>query len=337
MRDSNKANKYGAWGGHRFVIVFSSKKTMIEFNVKCREMNEKGTPRLSCERARAFPIERALAKLGHFPIRTNEKEAWFLSPFRSETQASFKVSRKLNRWYDHGAGIGGNVIDLVCLITKRSVKEVLQFLSNDQISFSFHQRQVFKNEKEVGIEITRTGEIQHYALKEYVRSRGITIGTAKKLCKEVHYRLRGKDYYSIGLKNDSGGWELRNRYYKNSSSPKDTGHIRNGANKLIVTEGMFDMLSLMELNPKLELEYDFLVLNSAAFVKKVFDRIEEYGSLELYLDRDATGRKITQQLMAASKKCIDRSKLYEGFKDMNEWLVNRTKTGVAKGRQDVFL
>ena len=55
-------------------------------------MDEQRTNGLSCERARAFPIEKALAKLGHFPTTTNEKEAWFLSPFRSETQASFKVS-----------------------------------------------------------------------------------------------------------------------------------------------------------------------------------------------------------------------------------------------------
>lgn len=310
---------------------------MIEFNAKCYDMDEQRTNGLSCERARGFPIERALAKLGHFPTRTNDKEAWFLSPLRLETQASFKVSKRLNRWYDHGPGKGGNVIDLVCLITKWSVKEVLQFLSNDQIAFSFHRQQIPEKKKEGAIEIIRTGEIQHDALTKYLRSRGITIGTAKKLCEEVHYRLRGKDYFSIGLKNDSGGWELRNRYYKNSSSPKDIAHIRSGNPKLIVTEGMFDILSLMELNPKLESETDILVMNSAAFIKKVLVRIEEYDSIELYLDNDATGRKITQQLMAASKKCIDRSRLYEGFKDINEKVVAELKNGVAKGRQDVFL
>ena len=81
-------------------------------------MKKERTIKLTCERARAFPIEKALAKLGHFPTRSTEKEAWFLSPFRSETQASFKVSKKLNRWYDHGAGKGGNVIDLICQINK---------------------------------------------------------------------------------------------------------------------------------------------------------------------------------------------------------------------------
>ena len=70
--------------------------------------------KINCETARDFSVIKTLEKLGHFPKRTTEKEAWFLSPFRSETQASFKVSKTKNRWYDHGEGVGGNVIDLVC-------------------------------------------------------------------------------------------------------------------------------------------------------------------------------------------------------------------------------
>lgn len=86
--------------------------------------------KLDCAKARNFSILRVLKRLGHFPKKESEKEAWFLSPFRSETQASLKVSKTQNRWYDHGAGIGGNVIDLVCLITKSTVKEALQFLND---------------------------------------------------------------------------------------------------------------------------------------------------------------------------------------------------------------
>ena len=97
--------------------------------------------KINCETARAFPIEKALAKLGHFPTKTAEKEAWFLSPFRSETQASFKISKIKNQWYDHGEGVGGNVIDLVCRIFKCSVKGALEFINEDISYFSFHQQQ----------------------------------------------------------------------------------------------------------------------------------------------------------------------------------------------------
>ena len=301
-------------------------------------MKKERTNKLSCERARNVCIVATMAKLGHFPTRTNEKEAWFLSPFRPETQASFKVSKKLNRWYDHGAGIGGNIIDLVCLMEKCSVKEALGFLEQDQASFSFQQRPILKREEsESKITITKVKPLTHFALKGYLESRNISITNAKKLVKEVHYSFKDKNYFAIGLKNDSGGWELRNKYYKNSASPKNSTHIQNGNCKLIVTEGMFDFLSLVEQNNKLELEYDFLVLNSAAFINKAIGLIEVYDAIELYLDHDATGRKMTEELLDYSKKCIDRSSLYCGFKDVNEKYNKYLNNAVAKGRQDVFL
>ena len=231
-------------------------------------MKRKKTFRTRCETARDFPIEKALAKLGHFPTRTSVKEAWFPSPFRSETQASFKVSRLLNRWYDHGAGKGGNVIDLVCLLNRSTVREALDWLENGQISFSFHQHR-FNEFKEEGIKIREVKILGHKALQEYVEKRGISLPTALGLCREVHYSLRDRMYFAIGLQNDSYGWELRNKYVKNSSSPKDMTYINYGKRRLIVTEGMFDMLSLMERDKKLRGENDLLILNSLAFVEKI--------------------------------------------------------------------
>ena len=241
---------------------------MTENRTKRQEMHKKRTFKTRCERARAFPIEKALAKLGHFPTRTSVKEAWFPSPFRSETQASFKVSRLLNRWYDHGAGKGGNVIDLVCLLNRSTVREALDWLENGQISFSFHQHR-FNEFKEEGIKIREVKILGHKALQEYVEKRGISLPTALGLCREVHYSLRDRMYFAIGLQNDSYGWELRNKYVKNSSSPKDMTYINYGKRRLIVTEGMFDMLSLLERDKKLRGENDLLILNSLAFVEKI--------------------------------------------------------------------
>jgi len=301
-------------------------------------MKRKRTKGLSCERARAFPIEKALAKLGHFPTRSNEKEAWFLSPFRSETQASFKVSKKLNRWYDHGVGKGGNVIDLICEINKCPVKEALQIIEQDQTSFSFQQQPIFRKEESgPKIAITKIRELTHFALKDYLKSRNIELKTALKYCKEVHYRFKGKSYFAIGLKNSSGGWELRNRYYKNSSSPKDITHIKNGNTKLIITEGMFDLFSILNGNENLELEYDFLVLNSIAFVQKAMKIMDGYTGIELYLDNDENGKRTTRNLIKYSKNCKDRSGLYIGFKDMNEMLMDNPKKGLGQETQDVSL
>ena len=300
-------------------------------------MKRKRTKGLSCERARAFPIERALAKLGHFPTKSTGKEAWFLSPFRSEAQASFKMSKRLNRWYDHGAGKGGNVIDLICLINQCPVSEALKLIAQEQASFSFQQLPSLQKQREHVIRIIYAKPIRHFGLMKYLFERNISICTGSKYCKEVHYMFKGRKYFAIGLKNDSGGWELRNKYYKNSSSPKDITHIKNGNNKLIITEGMLDLLSILDNIEKLESEYDFLVLNSTAFVQKAMKVIEDYSSIELYLDNDPNGKQTTQKLIKHSKNCKDESAFYKEFKDMNEWLVQKAKMGLGQGAQDVFL
>jgi len=287
-------------------------------------MKKERTIKLTCERARAFPIEKALAKLGHFPTKESNKEAWFLSPFRSETQASFKVSKNLNRWYDHGIGKGGNVIDLICLIKETSVSETLGWLQNGQISFSF-QPLLFKEDTREKIEIKHFKELSHYALEKYVMKRGISILTARKLCKEVHYRFKGKIYFALGIANNSGGWELRNKYYKNSSSPKDVTHLQNGKSRLIVTEGMFDMLSLMERDKYLLEANDLLILNSLGFMEKTFGLFDPYESILLHLDNDHAGKNAANLMMQQQSECTDRSNLYENFKDVNGWWIAQEK------------
>ena len=295
---------------------------MREIGTKRQEMQIKRTYRSRCETARDFPIEKALANLGHFPTRTSDKEAWFLSPFRSETQASFKVSRTLNRWYDHGAGIGGNVIDLVCIINGSSVRETLDWLQKGQISFSFQQQPFLTKQNESRIEILYARPIGHFALTRYLNSRKISVCRAAKLCHEVHYTIRGRNFFAIGLKNDSGGWELRNKYYKNSSSPKDITHMKNGNGRLIVTEGMFDMLSLMEKDKNLKENNDLLILNSLVFIEKTLGLLDSYESVQLYLDNDKAGKRAVEILLEQSPKCRDMSYVYKNFKDVNSWWIS---------------
>ncbi|HPF51925.1 MAG TPA: DNA primase, partial [Draconibacterium sp.] len=72
-----------------------------------------GFSKLQCDKAREISITEFLKKSGFSPVRENQNLAWYLSPIRDEKEASFKVSKILNRWYDHGIGKGGNIIDLV--------------------------------------------------------------------------------------------------------------------------------------------------------------------------------------------------------------------------------
>lgn len=275
--------------------------------------------RITCEKARNVCIVQTLATLGHFPSKQSEKEAWFPSPFRSETQASFKVSKTLNRWYDHGEGFGGNVIDLICKLKQLSVKETLEFLSDNDCSFSFQQQPVIKESPK--LEITQVLPIRHPALFDYLTERKIPLTLAHRYLKQVHFILNSKKYFALGLQNDKGGWELRNKFQKHCCSPKATTLIGNGKQDLTVVEGMFDFLSLLVIQPKWFEESDVLVLNSLSFASKISTIIENYAGIYLALDNDASGEKWTQYLIKAFPRAVDKRKFFAGFKDINEKLI----------------
>lgn len=59
--------------------------------------------------ARQIDMVEYLKALGYWPQKTRNNDYWYLSPMREAKEASFKVDRKLNAWYDHGFGKGGNL------------------------------------------------------------------------------------------------------------------------------------------------------------------------------------------------------------------------------------
>jgi len=280
--------------------------------------------RITCERARNLSIVKTLAGFGHFPSRTTEKEAWFLSPLRSETQASFKVSLLLNKWYDHGVGTGGNGLDLIVALKKCSVREALELLTKEK-DFFFFQQPILKKENTPNIEIMETKPIQHQALIQYLKARMISIRTAKRYCKEVTYRIKGKSCFSIGLQNKECGWELRNKYFKISSSPKSYTYLNKHSELLIVLEGLFDFLSMAELYPNQLKNSDVIVLNSLSFLQAVSELFENYKEVELYLDHDESGRMHSAALTKLYSNVKDKSECFIGYKDLNEQLISTRK------------
>ena len=284
--------------------------------------------RLTCESARNICITEVLKKLKHFPTRESEKEAWFLSPLRSETQASFKVSKTKNRWYDHGTGIGGNVIDLVIQLMKCTVKEALSFLNNDLSSFSFHQQRISVSIENETLTIRRIKDISPPALLKYLEQRKIPVTIAKRYCKEIWFQRKDKIYFAIGLQNEQKGWELRNEFFKASSSPKSYTYIKNTKDQLIILEGMFDLLSLATMNYELVQDSDIITLNSLAFINQIEPHIPNYDKIILMLDNDTSGKKATQRLLGQFPQAIDQSFIYKNYKDLNEKLMYEERATV---------
>jgi hypothetical protein len=128
----------------------------------------------------------------------------------------------------------------------------------------------------------------------------------------------------IRLKNNSGGYELRNEYFKGSSSPKNVTIINNNSENINVFEGMFSFLSFQTLQQNNSIVLtDFLVLNSLSFFEKSRNVMEQHQRINLYLDRDNAGLKHRQDALNWSKKYIDKSQLYQHHKDLNDYLVHQ--------------
>src|SRR5690554_527979 len=97
---------------------------------------EKRETRIGCREAREIDMISYLSGLGHEPSCIKGVDFWYRSPLREENTASFKINRKLNRWFDFGTGKGGNLIDFAIEYHGCTVGE---FLTSLQGTLSFHR------------------------------------------------------------------------------------------------------------------------------------------------------------------------------------------------------
>jgi DNA primase len=280
---------------------------------------------MNCKQFNSISLEEVLQILGHLPTKQTEKEAWFLNPFSTENQASFKLDKRNNIWYLHSEGIGGNNTDFMIKYLNASVKEVLEWAEN-QIFSSFHQ-QNFPNQKLENLhknyEIIEVKEIQHPALMEYLRTRKVENQT--EFLKEIHYQMNDKNYFGIGFKNNSGGYEIRNKYSKICLGKKDVSTIKNGSGNVKIFEGFFDFLSFKNIENFLEKEpSDYIILNSVSMIHNIKNSLENYENIELYFDNDEAGSRAAEMLKNEMENVEDCRVLYSDFKDLNEYLTQQT-------------
>ena len=279
---------------------------------------------MNCTQFNKISVEVVLQSFGHFPTKQNEKEAWFLNPFSKENDASFKINKNLNCWYLFSEGIGGNNIDLMKKYLNASISEVLNWAENQNFS-SF--RQQTNNQKLFNLpktyEIVEVKEIQHPALIQYLKSRKIE--DHKHLIQEIHYQMNNKNYFGIGFKNDSDGYEIRNAYSKICLGKKDITTIKNKSKSLLIFEGFFDFLSFKNIEKALENEpSDYMILNSVSMINKIKNSLDNYEKIDLYFDNDEAGTRAVEMIKNDLKNAEDCRILYPGFKDLNDWLIHNS-------------
>lgn len=308
------------------------------------------------DQAKTIHMRDLLAALGHQPVKEQRGELWFYSPFREETDASFKITRDGRGWYDHGEGAGGNILDFVMRLYGTNVSGALRQLDELEIARTVRtgnpddQREFWQSPTkpieaaparkpkpkvtESEIVVTRIQPLQNRALVAYLKKRGIDAETAATYVDEIYYTQKDNPYFALAFANESSGYELRNPYFKGTYGSKDISIVRAGAGEsrsVAVFEGFMDFLSAC-IVAKRRPVMDCIILNSVAMKDRAVDAIQQMGveTVHLYLDRDERGCQLTEEISSelSGLSVQDQSSLYAAYKDLNEYLVaqNKVKT-----------
>ncbi len=279
---------------------------------------------------KSIPLATFLSQLGHSPVKTQGNRLWYKSPLRQEHTASFKVQTDINCWYDFGIGKGGNIIDLAAEIYHSNdlrylmdrIARCVSVPSSQTVASFSPQRHSAPSFTDIEIV-----PLRHHALVAYLQERGIPAQIAAAHCKQIHYSCRGKRYYAVGFANESGGYEMRSKYFKGSIAPKDISlrRIRDGpTNDVAVFEGFIDYLSALILG--IIQETDAIILNSVSNVGKAIQYLRDYSTIHCYLDNDNAGKSAFAAISAECDNVIDCSTLYSQFNDLNEFLIQSANT-----------
>ena len=289
---------------------------------------------MNTNEAKQIRIEEYLHTLGYNPVRRQGDSLWYKSPFRDEQEPSFKVNMERNLWYDFGAGRGGNIIALAReLYASDSLPYLLERIAEQapgvrSVSFAFGGQPLSKP----SFQQLEAVPLSSPALLSYLRQRGINTELARRECCEVRYQTDGKLYFAVGFPNRSGGYEIRNKFFKGCIAPKDITHIRQEQTKetCYLFEGFMDYLSFLTLRlercperPELDGQ-DYIVLNSTASLSKAIRPLGDYEHIHCFLDNDKAGMEAVQELREEyGMRIRDASHIYGGYNDLNDYLCGK--------------
>lgn len=288
---------------------------------------------MNISEAKQIRIVDFLQSLGYKPVRTINNQYWYLSPYREEHTASFKVNDRLNEWYDFAISEGGGLIELVMrLYGMRTVSEALRLIA---CQTAFLPASLVQIQPDTTTEDAMRGikilPLEHHALLSYLRSRYINTDIARRYCLEIHYELRKRHYFSIAFENMSGGYEIRNPYYKGCIQKKDITCIFYKPDAIqqhiCVYEGFMDFLSYMTLKQAgdtvvcVHAPCDHLVMNSVSNLKRTLQALEPYSYIHCYLDNDIAGQKAVETIAGIfGIKTVNETARYSEYKDLNDYL-----------------
>jgi len=266
--------------------------------------------------------------IGITPVRKNSRKAYYLSPKRGEGTPSFELDLAKNTWTDRGeVGAFGDATDFVSWLNDCTVKEAAYILIGKEEVPIYHKPPMEAIEERLIDVVDEKDEITEPYLVDYLElQRKIPVEVANKYMKEVLFQFsttKAVKHFGIGMKNDVGGWSIRNHWFKGSTKPAGmaTVHFVNST-EMYLFEGWTDWLSYVILNG--EPNHTSIILNSLIFIPMLMDLLQGSDAVHSYLDADASADRMIEEMLDNEVNVIDHRDEFAPFKDMNEFLVATT-------------
>lgn len=307
-----------------------------------------------------FTIEDVIRHIGAVETKASagRREIWFLSPWRDEETASFKVDTAKQTWFDHGGGEdqGGDMIKLVQRHLEKdgglaTVSEALKWFdslggsvptqkSKQPITAPLKRKVEISRKADPKFILVKEKNINHPALVNYiVNERRLSLDVVQRYCSEIHFKAKGaskskKPLFGFGMMNDAGAWEVRGAIGNFKAVIEGEKSITtlygNNIGKpdvLDVMEGNPDFLTKELLWPMKENEA-IIILNGAKLVHKAINkiktepRLQEIKLTRFWTQNDDTGQQILNIFLDELHNRMPigcMAKNYHDFKDLNKW------------------
>ena len=198
---------------------------------------------------------------------------------------------------------------------------------------SYKRSHQFPDKPERQLEFIEAHPIRTSMIYEYlIRERDIPKKLADLYLEEVKYwnKTKGKQFFGFGMKNRSGGYEIRsasNKYnFKSALYGRDITVIPGSktASKTVgVFEGMTDFLSFLVLTDVDHCLEDVIIMHSVSSYNRTKDFVLDrgYSKIKLFLDNYPSGVACSNRFMAKfGELVVSHSDCFAPHTDLNDAL-----------------
>jgi hypothetical protein len=276
-------------------------------------------------------ITALLARLGHQPAHKSGTESVYRSVLSQDgKKRSLCVNDTLGVWYDKGTGKGGNVIDFGLALwpgmdTQKVCGKLSEVMQQVAPAASANVKQSGKRRRKTlklpYFQIDKICELgQTPAIQQFLERRGIW-EEAQGILREVHYHKVDNhqdpvSYAAAGHCNESGGWQVRNKYFKGCLGTKGLTMLLRDNRRLVIFKDIFDYLSWKHDHPGST--DTALMVNKYTLLPAAIKVAMRYPTLTVYFDHSPEGHQSLRQFITELPYATDGTSAFSGYHDYNE-------------------